>query len=101
MSKVSLPDGFEFQSKGVKPHSGSADRTSYFAQANGFRLATFVLLLCLILALPVWAQKDAGSIVGMVRDNSGAVVADAKVAVTDVDRGTVFNTTTNSTGEYA
>jgi len=41
-----------------------------------------------------------GSIVGTVRDSSGAVVPGAKVTVTDTDRGTTFETTTNSTGEY-
>ena len=41
----------------------------------------------LALAAPLWAQKDAGAIVGLVRDPSGAVVAGAKVTVTDVDRG--------------
>ena len=46
------------------------------------------------------AQKDAGSIVGLVRDPSGAVVPGAKVAVQDVDRGTQFVTTTNLLGEY-
>ncbi len=48
-----------------------------------------------------FAQKDMGSILGTVRDTSGAVVQGAKVTVTDADRGTTFETTTNMTGEYA
>ncbi len=48
-----------------------------------------------------FAQKDMGSILGTVRDTSGAVVQGAKVTVTDADRGTTFETTTNITGEYA
>ncbi len=48
-----------------------------------------------------FAQKDMGSILGTVRDTSGAVVQGAKVTVTDTDRGTTFETTTNATGEYA
>jgi hypothetical protein len=48
----------------------------------------------------VLAQKDAGSIVGLVRDPSGAVVPGAKVTVQDADRGTQFVTTTNPQGEY-
>ena len=58
------------------------------------------LLLVLALAPPVWAQKDAGAIVGLVRDPSGAVVAGAKVTVTDVDHGQDFVATTNEAGEY-
>ena len=58
------------------------------------------LALCLALAPPLWAQKDAGAIVGLVRDSSGAVVTGAKVTVTDVDRGIQLALTTNDQGEY-
>ena len=34
----------------------------------------FVLLAAVSIAAPLWAQKDAGAIVGVVRDSSGAVV---------------------------
>ena len=51
-------------------------------------------------AAPLWAQKDAGAIVGLVRDSSGAVVAGAKVTVTDVDRGIAVSLSTNDRGEY-
>src|SRR3984893_15993543 len=46
------------------------------------------------------AQKDAGSIVGTVRDPSGALVGHATVTVTDVERGSNFSATTNDAGEY-
>ena len=60
------------------------------------------LLVCFVLALAtsLWAQKDAGAIVGLVRDPSGAVVTGAKVTVTDVDRGLDLNLITNNDGEY-
>ncbi len=58
-------------------------------------LLTFVLVAGLC-----WAQKDTGAIVGTVKDSSGAVIADAKVTVTDVDRGTSFESTTNANGDY-
>jgi len=54
----------------------------------------------LVLATPLSAQKDAGAIVGLVRDQSGAVVTDAKVTVTDVDRGIQISLSTNDQGEY-
>ncbi len=63
-------------------------------------LGALFLLLAISFAAPLWAQKDAGAIVGLVRDPSGAVVADAKVTVTDVDRGIQLNFSTNGQGEY-
>jgi hypothetical protein len=54
----------------------------------------------LALATPLSAQKDAGAIVGLVRDASGAVVTGAKVIVTDVDRGLQLTFSTNDRGEY-
>ncbi|MGE5205088.1 MAG: TonB-dependent receptor domain-containing protein [Chlamydiota bacterium] len=56
--------------------------------------------LLMLFAGSCWAQKDMGSIVGTVRDPSGAVVAGARVTATDMDRGAKFSTTTNSSGEY-
>jgi hypothetical protein len=61
-------------------------------------LATGTLLL--LLSTTLWAQKDAGAIVGLVRDPSGAVVTGAKVTVIDVDRGIEMKFETNSGGEY-
>src|SRR5271165_384497 len=57
-------------------------------------------VFCLLLASTAAAQKDAGTIVGMVKDSTGAAVADANVFVVDVDRGGTFETTTNASGEY-
>src|ERR1039457_1256856 len=67
------------------------------------RLQTLsVLFFSIVLALgtPLWAQKDAGAIVGTVRDPSGAVVGGAKVTARDVDRGQNFGATTSESGEY-
>jgi hypothetical protein len=54
----------------------------------------------LFLITSAWAQKDAGTIVGTVKDPSGASVVDANVSISDVDRGGTFETTTNVNGEY-
>ena len=62
--------------------------------------AAFLLVAISFFATPLWGQKDAGAIVGLVRDASGAVVTGAKVTVTDVDRGTLLTLSTNSEGEY-
>ena len=63
-------------------------------------LVVLSLLVALGLATPLWAQKDAGAIVGLVRDASGAVVQGAKVTVEDVDRGVQMTLSTNHDGEY-
>src|SRR5580704_1126960 len=63
-------------------------------------LAVLFLLMLVALATPLFAQKDAGAIVGLVRDASGAVVTDAKVTVTDVERGTEVVVSTNAEGQY-
>lgn len=65
------------------------------------RLGRIALLTTLIsFATGLWAQKDAGVIVGIVRDKTGAVVAAASVTITDADRGSHIVVTTNETGEY-
>jgi hypothetical protein len=61
---------------------------------------SLALALILLLAGQAMAQKDMGSIVGTVRDQAGATIAGATVRVTDIDRGTTFETTTDKTGEY-
>src|SRR5260370_42424234 len=67
---------------------------------NAYIFTAMAVLLGLALTSPAWAQKDMGNIVGVVKDGAGAVVTDAKVYVTDLDRGTVFPTNTNSTDEF-
>ena len=58
------------------------------------------LCILITLAIPAWAQKDAGSIVGTVKDPSGAIVANAKVTITDLEHGQTSSTTTNAEGEF-
>ena len=54
----------------------------------------------LLLSLPLFAQTDTGRILGSVYDQTGAVVVGATVIITDADRGTTRNLTTNDAGEY-
>ena len=68
---------------------------------GSFRLLTLIVILfCLSFSLTAWGQKDTGSIVGTVKDQSGAVVANAKVMVADLERGSTFETVTNDAGEF-
>jgi len=63
-----------------------------------------VLLACLLVILLVAAtafSQTSASLVGSVKDPSGAIVANAQVTVTSADRGIVRNTTSNTDGEWA
>ena len=62
--------------------------------------ALIVISICLALSLSAWAQRDTGSIVGTISDQSGALISNAKVQVTDIERGIAFDATTNASGEY-
>src|ERR1022692_1912156 len=73
---------------------------SFFSLSRLQTLSAFIFSMVLALATPLSAQKDAGAIVGLVRDASGAVVAGAKVTVTDVERGIAITISTNDQGEY-
>lgn len=46
------------------------------------------------------AQQVFGSIIGTITDPSGSPVANAKITITDVNKGTTFDTTTNESGNY-
>lgn len=60
-----------------------------------------VLALAVLLAAPLaFSQQVFGSIYGTVTDPSGAAIADAKVTITDVDKGTSSDVTTDSSGNY-
>jgi hypothetical protein len=65
-------------------------------------LLRFALILSVLLMMVPrsFAQKDTGSIVGVVSDRGGGVIPGARVIVRDVDRGTEFKTTSDSNGEY-
>ncbi|MGE5205139.1 MAG: TonB-dependent receptor, partial [Chlamydiota bacterium] len=62
----------------------------------------FAVLVCVVLVLPnrAFSQAVYGSIFGTITDPSGAAVANAKVTVTDIAKGTFDSATTNATGNY-
>ncbi len=73
-------------------------RTAAFFQRLSLLLSVLALVVFLPASLP--AQEVTAAINGTVTDPSGASVANAKVTATDQDRGTVWPTTTNSSGFY-
>jgi len=60
-----------------------------------------ILILLATLVPSASAQAVFGSIFGTVSDPSGAAVANAKVTVTDLSKGTTDETTTNESGNYS
>lgn len=67
-----------------------------------FHRLTFATLLILILGLgaPAFAQSDRGTITGRVVDQSGAVVPNAKVTVTNTETNTPSEAKTNDEGNF-
>jgi len=61
-------------------------------------------VFCLVLALSApnsSAQAVFGSVIGTVTDAQGNAVAGAKVTVTSISKSTVYETTSNDSGNYA
>jgi len=59
-------------------------------------------LVCLVFAasVPLLSQTTTGRIIGNVHDQTGAAVAGANLTITDVQRGTVRNITTDDSGGF-
>ena len=59
--------------------------------------------LCLLLASfagAMFAQSTTQAVTGLVTDSSGAIVAGAKVTLTNIDTGVAQTVNTNETGNY-
>ncbi len=65
-----------------------------------FQLLATAMLCLFSLSIQCFAQFENGSIVGTVRDSSGAVVPDATVTVTNIATDVVSTRTSNASGEY-
>jgi len=65
------------------------------------RFALLTVLVTLLSVGLLWAQGGAaGTILGSVKDNSGAVVTNASVDVTNTATGVTKRTATTSSGDY-
>src|SRR6266852_278330 len=63
-------------------------------------MLTICVCLVTLMAQPVWGQAVYGSILGTVTDPQGAAVVNAKVTVTNQNKGLTQETTTNECGNY-
>ena len=64
------------------------------------RIALFLLLMGCVGAIPLFGVGTTGTIVGTVKDNSGAVVATATVTVRNEQTNATRQVKTNETGDY-
>jgi hypothetical protein len=67
---------------------------------NMFRGTWVVALIVLLAAIPVLAQVPTGTIMGVVKDSSGAVVAGATVTILSPETGLTRPVTTGDDGAY-
>jgi outer membrane receptor protein involved in Fe transport len=58
------------------------------------------LLMCVAVAAPAWAQFETGSVVGTLKDATGAVVPGAKVTLTNTQTGVTNEKTSDENGNY-
>ncbi len=65
-----------------------------------FLTVSLAIVLALAFSTPTFGQQVFGSIYGTVTDASGAAVANAKVTITDVNKGTKAEVTTDTNGNY-
>ncbi len=64
-------------------------------------ISTLMALLLCCAAFPAWGQTTtAGTLTGLVTDQSNAVVPDATVSIKDVSSSMARSTTTNASGRY-
>lgn len=68
------------------------------------RLPWTLMVVAILLAFTTaagWAQATQGSILGIVKDSTGAIIPNATVTLINLDEGVSRTTKTNSSGEYA
>src|SRR5207253_7403534 len=59
-----------------------------------------IFLAVFLICLPMFSQGSTGRILGIVTDQSGAVIPGVTVTIRDVDRGTARTLTTDEAGIY-
>src|SRR3984893_7574908 len=78
----------------------SGVRVSVWALTSRVMFLLLAPLGVLLFSLPLFSQANFGRILGTVTDQSGGVMANATVTVTDTQRGVSRTLTTDDAGEY-
>jgi hypothetical protein len=60
----------------------------------------FVLIAVVLVAAPAFAQFETGTVVGTIKDSTGAVVPGAKVTLTNTQTGVTNEKTSDANGSY-
>jgi hypothetical protein len=84
----------------VQATSWSPLAKSSKGKSNMSRFLRMQFLALVLFSTPVLLAQGTGSITGTVRDNTGAVVPKAEVALTDTGTLNSLHSTTNTEGEY-
>src|SRR5438045_3855406 len=64
-----------------------------------YPVATVIVVVFLAISV-AFGQAVFGNISGTIQDASGAVLPNANITITDLDRGTVYRTQSNQDGNY-
>ncbi|MBZ2185081.1 MAG: carboxypeptidase regulatory-like domain-containing protein [Bryobacter sp.] len=64
------------------------------------RRLSVLILITLLLTGALWAQRDLGAITGTITDGTGAVIAGAKITITEQSTGLTFNAESDANGVY-
>jgi hypothetical protein len=64
------------------------------------KMRSALVLLFALVSSPGWAQFDTGTVLGVVRDPSGAVLPGATVTLLNIETGVVLTKATDERGAY-
>src|ERR1700733_9898422 len=70
------------------------------SRTKRFSALVLAVLVGLVFGSGAFGQSERGTIEGTVRDTSGAVIAGAKVTITETATGTVTTSITTAAGDY-
>src|SRR5260370_36034797 len=74
---------------------------AFLIESTRLELHAMRAWMFVLLPLASWGQSDTGTITGIVRDSSAAVIARVKITVTDIGANAeVFSATTDAAGRY-
>jgi hypothetical protein len=84
----------------MKLVNSSPEKCSASVQRLNRALMNLILAFMVLPGCSAPAQAVYGSILGTVTDNTGAVVQNAEITVTDLAKGTSVKAQTNDSGQY-